>query len=547
MDRQKDWSSALEHTLLDAICDASNAAILVVDADDLLVYASPQVIVFCDIPDFYLKPGTRLRDFLGAVYDHCLRAGQSGAVPSREVWLADRVAAHWRERLDVSDYTSRKRVLRSVVRRLPSGLGICVLTDVTEQKKREDSWRIDLERIKITESILDSLPHPLVVMDERFKIAATNKAFAAMVDRREDALTEQPASAVFDEAFVSSLQKAAAELGGETGSIAIAGSDPSGKAQQSARVYRVGKPGRSFLVVAFTAISPLPGEHAEPVSPTSTEASTRAPARTVRAADSTQPDKVVADTVVIVTDNPGFETRALQVLKPLSTDHCVVRNERELKALFDLVDSLDIRIDLTVIDSAMPKSLAAVADHNTRAVVVIDHQHVRDTLRQRLETPVKAASREHLPTTAAASSRAEVQTSERLTILVVEDNEVNQIVFSQILDGLGCSYHVAANAADAMAIWQKEKPPMVLMDISLPDMNGMDVCRLMRRSEENSSHARSVIVGVLVPAFDHDRPRCLEAGMDDVIVKPLSPDMIQQLLHRHCGDRWAWPAHRVLQ
>lgn len=539
MDRQKEWSSALEHTLLDAICDASSAAIVVVDADDLLVYASPQVIVFCDIPDFYLKPGTRLRDFLGAVYDHCLRNGHSGPLASREVWLADRVAAHWRERLDVSDYTSRKRVLRSVVRRLPSGLGICVLTDVTEQKKREESWRVDLERIKVTESILDSLPHPLVVMDEQFRIAASNKAFAAMVERREDTLAELPASAVFDAPFVHRLQNAVAELRGESDSIAIAPSDPSETGTQqplSAQVYRVGKTGRSFIVVAFTAVMPPPGEHARPVEPKSEATLKTVPANGISPADKPRPE-----TVVIVTSDTVFETRALQALKSLTTDHCVVRNEAELQALFHLVQSIDIRIDLTVIDSAMPKSLAAIADHNTRSVVVIDHQHVSDTLRQRLQTPATALLRGDLAGSISASSRPDVQTPERLSILVVEDNEVNQIVFSQILDGLGCSYHVAANAADAMAIWQSEKPPMVLMDISLPDMNGMDVCRLMRR-EEKASQTRSIIVGVLVPAFDHDRPRCLEAGMDDVIVKPLSPDMIEQLLHRHFGERWTPPA-----
>lgn len=545
MDRQKEWSSALEHTLLDAICDASSAAILVVDADDLLVYASPQVIVFCDVPDFYLKPGTRLRDFLGAVYDHCLRASHAAPLSSREVWLADRVAAHWRERLDVSDYTFRKRVLRSVVRRLPSGLGICVLTDVTEQKKREENWRIDAERIKVTESILDSLPHPLVVMDEQLRIAATNKAFAAMVERREDTLAELPASAVFDASFVSRLQKAVAELQGETDSIAIAGSDSSDAGSQqalSAHVYRVGKTGRSFLAIAFTAIAPPPGEHARPVLPHRETAARRAPASPVSSAAKPRPD-----TVVIVTNDTVFETRALQALQALTTDHCVVRNASELQALFDLVASIDIRIDLTVIDSAMPKSLASIAERNTRSVVVIDHQHVSETLGQRLQSPAKVRLRKDLAVPMDAPARSEAQTPERLSILVVEDNEVNQIVFSQILDGLGCRYHVAANAADAMAVWQKENPPMVLMDISLPDMNGMDLCRLMRREEENGSQTRSVIVGVLVPAFDHDRPRCLEAGMDDVIVKPLSPDMIEQLLHRHFGERWTRPAHRLLQ
>ncbi|HBF30907.1 response regulator [Rhizobium sp.] len=548
MDRPKDRSSALEHSLLDAISDASGSAIFVVDGDDLILYVSPQLLVFCDIPDFYIQPGTRLRDFLGAVYDHCLRSGNSHLSVSRETWIADRVAAHWRERLDVCDYISRKRVMRSVVRRLPSGLGICVLTDVTEQKKREENWRVDLERIKATESILDSLPQPLVVMDEQFKIAATNKAFVAMVDHREDLLADLPASAVFDAAFVAKLKIAAAKVQDKGGFIAISASEQSEAGpddQAVAYIHMVGNVGRAFFVVSFSTVTTPPAKHVLRSHHTSIEKVRSAVEQvgSAKASASARRGSIVPDTIVIVTNDQGFEALALQVLASHKTDHCVVRNRAELQAFFNLVESIDIRIDLTVIDTAMPASLADFAGQKARSVVMIDRQHVADTLEQRLKTTVKHAACSPQSNDAPPQERAP---QEALEILVVEDNEVNQIVFSQILDGLGCTYHVAANAADGLSIWQNEKPSMVLMDISLPDMNGMDVCRLMRR-EELSTHTHSVIVGVLVPAFDHDRPRCLEAGMDDVIIKPLSPDMIAQLLARHLGERWAKPARSTLQ
>jgi CheY-like chemotaxis protein/PAS domain-containing protein len=570
MDRLKDRTSALEHTLLDAVCDASGAAILIVDGDDLVAYASPQLAIFCDIPEFYISPGTRLRDFLGAVYDHCFRAGSPNMHATREVWIADRVAAHWRERLDVADYTSRKRVIRSVVRRLPSGFGICVLTDVTEQKKRDENWRVDLERIKATESILDSLPQPLVVLDDQFTIAATNKAFAAMVQRREDLLVEMPASAVFHASFVEKLQAAAAEADDKGGFVTITQSHPfDGPAASDGRnpdrpvayVHQVGNVGKPFIVVSFAVTTTPPGQHVlrspssatktaphagrsapEPLSMAKSEARPRAD---VIAYGKNMPETLVPETIVIVTNDAVFEANALKVLQLHSADHCVVRNHSELQAFFSLVESIDIRIDLTVIDNTMPFSLADLAGQKARSVVVIDRQNVEETLEQRLKKPAKVGMRSGTRTIMPPQVVSNLPAPAALDILVVEDNEVNQIVFSQILDGLGCSYHVAVNAADALSIWQKEKPLMVLMDISLPDMNGMDVCRLMRRAELDGQ-VRSAIVGVLVPAFDHDRPRCIEAGMDDVIVKPLSPDMIEQLLLRHLGERWSKPAHTAL-
>jgi CheY-like chemotaxis protein/PAS domain-containing protein len=540
MDRHPDSPSALERALLDAISDVNGGAMLVVDGDDLVLYASPQMILLFDIPDFYLAAGTRLRDFLGAIYDHCLRATVSPAPASRESWLSERVAAHWRERLDVTDYTSKKRAVRSVMRRMSSGLGVCILTDVTEQKKREDLWRADLERVKITEDILNSLPQPLVVLDEQLKIAATNTAFAAMVQHSEDHLMEMPASAVLAPAFVAQLQIAAKEAQNKAGVIAITNPDLSDKTQNNkpvAYLHKVGKTGRSFLVLTFTQI--LTARHDTSI--------VRLPHAATRVVQPQSPPrsnpksaiKQTAETIVIVTSDAQFEREALRALQPRNTDHCIVRNQAELQAFLNLTETIDITIDLAIIDSALPTTTSAAAQGKARSVVVIDRHHIAKALDHQINTPqikrsiLNAAKK---PERLAALPAKPAQ--DNLEILVVEDNEVNQIVFSQILEGLGCRYRLATNAAEALSIWQSEKPPVVLMDISLPDMNGMDVCRLMRR-KENNGQPRSLIVGVLVPAFDHDRPRCLEAGMDDVIVKPLSPDMIEQLLRRHLIGQWA--------
>lgn len=548
MDRHGDSPSALEHALLDAISDAHGGAILVVDGDDMVLYASPQLTLLFDIPEFYLTPGTRLRDLLGAIYDHCLRSTVSPAPSSREGWLAERVAAHWRERLEVLDFTPKKRVVRGAMRRLSSGFGICILSDVTEQKKREETWRADLERVKVTEDILNSLPQPLLVLDEHLTIAASNKAFATMVGRSEDSLMELPASAVFDAPFAAKLQSAAKETNNAAGVIAITTPDlqDAGKqAQPAAYLHKVGKAGRSFLVLTFSAVSISPRQTLFASAPHASTPVANAPTRPLKSVKPSQetgglraPDISPAETsspktIVVVTSDPGFEADALRVLQAYQTDHCIVRNQAELQAFLNLTASIDITIDLAVIDNALPAAAANIARGKARAVMMIERQTIAETLGKQFKAPLGRRSN-----LSAAPKRNPTPTApvkpvlDGLEILVVEDNEVNQIVFSQILEGLGCRYRLATNAAEALAIWQREKPPVVLMDISLPDMNGMDVCRLMRRKEAEGQ-PRSLVVGVLVPAFDHDRSRCIEAGMDDVIIKPLSPDMIEQLLRRH--------------
>ncbi len=212
-DRTRASALVLEHSLLDAVCDAQGSALMVVDRDDLLVYASPQLLHFFEIPDFYLQAGTRLRDCLGAIYDHCIRSLLAPNPPSREEWLAERVAAHWRERFEAFDRTSKKRIVRLLNRRLPNGFGICAISDVTEQKKREEQWRSDLERVEVTEDILDNLPQPIMVWDERNIVVGINKAFAAMTGRSEEAILGCPAAEVLEGRFLASLRQAEQQLG----------------------------------------------------------------------------------------------------------------------------------------------------------------------------------------------------------------------------------------------------------------------------------------------------------------------------------------------
>lgn len=111
-------------------------------------------------------------------------------------------------------------------------------------------------------------------------------------------------------------------------------------------------------------------------------------------------------------------------------------------------------------------------------------------------------------------------------VLVAEDNPVNQIVFSQSLESLGISYVMAANGSEAVSMWQSHRPDLVLMDISMPELNGYEATAEIRRLEAESGMAPTPIIAVTAHALKGDEDRCLAAGMDDYLSKPISPEKL---------------------
>ena len=128
--------------------------------------------------------------------------------------------------------------------------------------------------------------------------------------------------------------------------------------------------------------------------------------------------------------------------------------------------------------------------------------------------------------------RAFAADSHRLDILVAEDNEVNQLVFTQILADTPYSFEIVGNGRRAVEAFKEMAPRMILMDVSMPEMNGIEATGAIRDLETaGSSHVP--IVGVTAHALKGDRERCLDAGMDDYLPKPISPKALLDKV-----DKW---------
>ncbi|MDE1157968.1 MAG: response regulator [Neorhizobium sp.] len=135
----------------------------------------------------------------------------------------------------------------------------------------------------------------------------------------------------------------------------------------------------------------------------------------------------------------------------------------------------------------------------------------------------------------APSDRGEDGDRLPLDILVAEDNEVNQIVFTQILQATNWNFRLVKNGAEALEAWKTDRPSLIVMDVSMPVMNGHQATEAIR-IEEKMTGVRTPIIGVTAHALESDRDLCFKAGMDDYLSKPISPEALTEKIRAWIGD-----------
>ncbi len=116
------------------------------------------------------------------------------------------------------------------------------------------------------------------------------------------------------------------------------------------------------------------------------------------------------------------------------------------------------------------------------------------------------------------------------TILVVEDNRINQKVLSHQLINLGYAIEVAENGEEAVAKVKGRRYDLIFMDVQMPVMDGFQATQEIRRLGENSSSIP--IVAVTANAFQSEREKCFSFGMDDYLTKPVDKDRLKETLRR---------------
>ena len=118
-------------------------------------------------------------------------------------------------------------------------------------------------------------------------------------------------------------------------------------------------------------------------------------------------------------------------------------------------------------------------------------------------------------------------------VLVVEDNPINQLLAAAQLERLGCTHRIAPTGIDALRALEAEQFDLVQMDLQLPDIDGLETTRRWRAREATIGAGRIPIVGVTARAMTGDAERCIDAGMDGFVVKPVTLNDLAGVIREH--------------
>ena len=171
---------------------------------------------------------------------------------------------------------------------------------------------------------------------------------------------------------------------------------------------------------------------------------------------------------------------------------------------------------------------AASADPTTSAIVNNEVARL-----QRLTNPAAATS---APTTEA--TEYPLPQSDSLDVLVAEDSEVNQFIMRELLAKWGIEIQIAANGVEAVEMFQAHAFDLILMDIQMPEMDGLEATRRIRALQrDHGVHTGCVIVGLSAHAMAGDKERYMAEGMVNYLTKPIRTEELREVLDFCLGQK----------
>ncbi|RMF61735.1 MAG: response regulator, partial [Calditrichaeota bacterium] len=118
-----------------------------------------------------------------------------------------------------------------------------------------------------------------------------------------------------------------------------------------------------------------------------------------------------------------------------------------------------------------------------------------------------------------------------LNILLVEDNKINQKVATRMLEKMGHRITVASNGVEGVEKWKKQQFDLIFMDVQMPEMDGFEATAQIRELEKKRG-THVPIIAMTAHAMKGDRERCLAAGMDDYVAKPIKREEVEEVIQR---------------
>jgi signal transduction histidine kinase/DNA-binding response OmpR family regulator len=292
----------------------------------------------------------------------------------------------------------------------------------------------------------------------------------------------------------------------------------------------------------------------EPVAPATTAPATR--------------DSLAGLRLLIVDDNPTNRSILLQHAIEWQMDASIASNGAEALGLLRAASANGKPFDVAILDMKLPvmdgidltcaikadaslgslklvmlTSLDAADDSERAREIGVDRRLTKPVRRAELQACISAVvgvGAQSVPqragaVVAAAPSPAPL-TLATARVLLAEDNAMNQEIALEMLEDTGYRVTLAENGRQALAALASEAFDVVLMDCQMPELDGFEATRVLRRQESEAGRRRTPVIALTANAVSGDSQRCLEAGMDDYVAKPYGRDKLLAVL-----ARWTQP------
>ena len=554
--RRREWLEQVTGTLaaqtenrgtahLDALAQVLDIAILIYDRSDILVTAAGGIRRYFPVDPAVLQPGSRLRDLIGSIYDLGVRFSSSGTrFIAREDFIAERIAIHWRERYERVEKLADGRALRLVKRRMPDGFLIATISEVTDQQRRDDELESSRREAELAHHILDYLATPVLVKDSDLRFVFVNTAFCRLMGLEAASLIGCTAQEVIGPEAAGRyelLERKALDTGSPVDFRDSFKRADGHTIETITRTRRTIVSGKRYLTISFDDVSSV-----------------------VRADTAAGRENGIRKRALALDTDLARAKAAASVLRDSGYEALALSDPREILAFVDHVADKAIAIDRYLIDAELARQLLALpglARHPELRQSALASSGLasspqvppQDKGASEPGVPIPVKQTPAVPSAVAVAKPPEWQGAAApatsngaggTRILVAEDNDINQIVISQILDDLGATYTIVSNGEEAVTAWKEWKPDIILMDVSMPVMNGLQATAAIRAAEEayEAAGLRTPIIAVTAHAMSGDRDKCFAAGMDDYLSKPVTPEEVATVI---CN--WIAPGNAICE
>ncbi|MDZ7627273.1 MAG: response regulator [Parvularculaceae bacterium] len=194
---------------------------------------------------------------------------------------------------------------------------------------------------------------------------------------------------------------------------------------------------------------------------------------------------------------------------------------------------------LTSVDTATVETSAAGARFVTSISKPVRPSQLMDILARLLTEDSSRSITKVAEAMKAVEANAPVADG-RPRVLVAEDNVVNQLVVTNLISPRDYEVIIAENGQKAVEFFLHYRPAVILMDLSMPGIDGYEATRQIRKIEADRGYQRTPIIAATAHVLEDDRDRCRLAGMNDFIAKPIRKPQLDQTLQKWVDDAIAW-------